>query len=103
MAKLGDLAEFGKNATQIMIFLPHYMWAENNKGAGSLSLFTRCLPLKHFHALRGNEINLRNRAQIFENSCGSKYRCPKISRATNSTFGFSTNLFGSSPNRVDCF
>ena len=20
-----------KNATQIMIFLPHYMWAENNK------------------------------------------------------------------------
>ena len=27
----GDLAEFEKNnATQIMIFLPHYMWAENN-------------------------------------------------------------------------
>ena len=23
--------EFGKNATQIMIFLPHYMWAENYK------------------------------------------------------------------------
>ena len=28
----GDLAEFGKkNASQIMIFLPDYMWAENNK------------------------------------------------------------------------
>ena len=27
----GDLAEFGKK-TQIMIFLPHYMWAENYKG-----------------------------------------------------------------------
>ena len=28
----GDLAEFGnKNATQIMIFLSHYMWAGNNK------------------------------------------------------------------------
>ena len=28
----GDLAEFGKkNATQIMIFLPHYVRAENNK------------------------------------------------------------------------
>ena len=28
----GDLAEFGeKNATQIMIFLLHCMWAENNK------------------------------------------------------------------------
>ena len=28
----GDLAEFGrKNATQIMIFFPHYMWAENEK------------------------------------------------------------------------
>ena len=26
----GDLAEFGKNASQIMIFFPHYMWAENN-------------------------------------------------------------------------
>ena len=27
----GDLEEFGKkNATQIMIFLPHYTWAENN-------------------------------------------------------------------------
>ena len=26
----GDLAEFGKNS-QIMIFLPHFMWAENNK------------------------------------------------------------------------
>ena len=31
----GDLAEFGKKATQIMIFLPHYMWAENNKQSGS--------------------------------------------------------------------
>ena len=32
MAKLGNLAEFGKkNATQIMIFLSHYMWAENTK------------------------------------------------------------------------
>ena len=33
MKKLGgDLTEFGKqNATQIMIFLPNYMWAENNK------------------------------------------------------------------------
>ena len=30
MKKLGDLGEFEKNATQIMIFLPHYMWAENN-------------------------------------------------------------------------
>ena len=28
----GDLAEFGeKNVTQIMIFLPHYMWVENKK------------------------------------------------------------------------
>ena len=25
-----DLAESGKNATQIMIFLPHYMWAKKN-------------------------------------------------------------------------
>ena len=25
-----DLAEFGKNVTQIMILLPRYMWAENN-------------------------------------------------------------------------
>ena len=25
----GDLAKFGKNLTQIMIFLPHFMWAEN--------------------------------------------------------------------------
>ena len=32
MEELGDLAEFAKkNATQIMIFLPHYMWAENNE------------------------------------------------------------------------
>ena len=33
MKKLGgDLVEFGKkNATQIMILLLHYMWAENNK------------------------------------------------------------------------
>ena len=32
MEELGDLVEFGKkNATQIMIFLPHYMWAENKK------------------------------------------------------------------------
>ena len=30
LTKMVDLAEFGKNATQIMIFLPHYMWAENN-------------------------------------------------------------------------
>ena len=28
---LGDLAEFGKKPTQIMIFVPHYMWAENKK------------------------------------------------------------------------
>ena len=28
----GGLAEFGKkSATRIMIFLPHYMWAENKK------------------------------------------------------------------------
>ena len=27
----GDFAEFGKNASQIIIFLPHFMWAENNK------------------------------------------------------------------------
>ena len=31
----GDKVEFWqklkKNATQIMIFLPHYMWAENNE------------------------------------------------------------------------
>ena len=27
----GDLAHFGKNATQKMIFIPHYLWAENNK------------------------------------------------------------------------
>ena len=27
----GDLAHFGKNATQIIIFLPHYLWAANNK------------------------------------------------------------------------
>ena len=26
----GDSAEFGKNATQIMSFLPQFMWAENN-------------------------------------------------------------------------
>ena len=26
----GDLAEFGKNASQIKILLPHHMWAENN-------------------------------------------------------------------------
>ena len=32
MNKLGgDLAEFGKNSTQNMIFLPHHMWAENNE------------------------------------------------------------------------
>ena len=32
MKKLGgNLAEFGKkNPTRIMIFLLHYMWAENN-------------------------------------------------------------------------
>ena len=27
----GDLAEFVKNASQIMIFLPNHMWAENDK------------------------------------------------------------------------
>ena len=27
----GDLAEFGKKTQHIMIFLPHYMWVENNK------------------------------------------------------------------------
>ena len=27
----GQLAELEKNATQIMIFFPHCMWAENNK------------------------------------------------------------------------
>ena len=32
-----DLAEFGKNATLIMIFLPHYEWAENNKLFNSYS------------------------------------------------------------------
>ena len=26
----GYLAEFGKNETQIMIFLPYYLWAENS-------------------------------------------------------------------------
>ena len=25
-----DLAEIGRTATQIMIFLPHHTWAENN-------------------------------------------------------------------------
>ena len=34
----GDLAKFGKNATKIMIFLPHYMWAENNMCLGPNSV-----------------------------------------------------------------
>ena len=29
----GDLAEIEKKTTQIMIFLPYYMWAENNKNS----------------------------------------------------------------------
>ena len=40
----GDLAEFvKKNETQIMIFLPHYTWAQNNK-PGRFGLSRR--PLK---------------------------------------------------------
>ena len=31
----GDLAEFVKNSSHIMIFLPHYMWAENNERLAS--------------------------------------------------------------------
>ena len=31
MAKLGELAEFGKNATEILISFTHYMLAENTK------------------------------------------------------------------------
>ena len=33
----GDLAEFGKTQ-HTMIFLPHYMWAENNKNSFSVKL-----------------------------------------------------------------
>ena len=29
----GHLAEFGKNASHIMIFRQHYLWAENNNAA----------------------------------------------------------------------
>ena len=32
------MAEFGKNATQIMIFFPHYMWAEYDKGLAGTSV-----------------------------------------------------------------
>ena len=32
------MAEFGKNATQIMIFLPHYMWAENDNDDNSYNI-----------------------------------------------------------------
>ena len=42
----GDLAEFGKkNATQVMILLPHYMWAENNK---VLEVFKFCFGHYYF-------------------------------------------------------
>ena len=34
----GDLAEFVKNASQIMSFLPHYMWAEN-KNVSQIMIF----------------------------------------------------------------
>ena len=55
----GDLAILKKNASQIMIFLPHYMWAENGNNiplnfvviANSKILVVRNIFVKNFAVL----------------------------------------------------
>ena len=52
----GDLAELGKNATRIMIFLPHYMWIINMRkiktGSLPVGFHEKSYPFIHYYKLR---------------------------------------------------
>ena len=53
-----DLAEFGTKASQIMIFLPHYMWAENNNNILNFKKIERLV--RHLPQKKGEFPNSRN-------------------------------------------